>query len=228
MALLTLTEILADIDTRLPNVFTEGQKINWINMVARKYYKHAPKEIDLQIELTSGIGTYCTESTDGFKFENLNFVKFYNTTAATVASSDEPDYELRSKDALNERGQTGEFLYNSSGYLGVAPIPTTTGYKAVVNYNRYPITLTSDDGAEYPDIKDGYEEILVFGTMQIMAKSGISPDIDIANNAQADLTEILSQASLEQARKKYKARGRNRTSYKESWQTGEWITCTSS
>jgi hypothetical protein len=217
MAKLTLSEILADIDTRLPNIFTETQKINWLNMVARKYYKYAPHEVELPITLTSGIGSYCTDSSDGFKFENLNYVKFYNTTAA-VSSTDVASYELYGKDAIYEHGQAGSFLYDSSGSLGISPVPTTSGYRAIVNYNKYPATLTTDNSTTYPDIMDGYEEILVFGTMQIMAKSGISPDIDIANNAQADLSEVLSQARLELSRKKYKARGRNRVSYKEIWE----------
>jgi hypothetical protein len=210
-----LSEIINEIDTRLPNTFTATQKVAWINSVLRRYYKYAPLVRELTITLSSGVSRYVTASTEGFRFKNLQYVQFFNTTGS-IASTDLADYTLYKKSGLNE-AKCDSYIFDSSGALGIAPPPTTSGYKAIVVYNKYPATLSTNDLAVTPDLDENYQDLLIFGTMSIVAKSGISPDIDIANNAQADFDELLSMAKLETHRKKYKSRNKDRISYKEGW-----------
>ncbi len=225
----TLSEILADIDLRYPNTFTDGQKVYWINRILQKYYKYAPLEKEVEVTLTSD-PAYLTAATDGFKFENLIRVEYYNTTDA-IATTDREEYVLFERLGTKE-SKAGDHIYDSSGFLGFFPPPTTVnGYidkRLMVLYNKFPTVATTTALSAIPDMDEKYHDILVHATINIVAKSGINPDIDIANNAQADLDEVLKQARFEKARRRYYVHGKNKISYKEGWDAGSDFVSSSS
>lgn len=224
----TLTEILADIDTRYPNTFTDTQKVYWLNRSIQKYYKYAPVEKTMDVQLSTSPSYLAT--TDGFKFENLLRVEFYNTTNA-IATSDREEYTLFEKAGTKE-SRANDHIYDSSGLLGFFPPPSTiNGFEDKyirVKFYKFPDTMSTTASTVSPDIDEKYQDILVHSVINIVAKSGINPDIDIANNAQADLEEVLKQARFERSRRRYQIHNKNKISYKEGWEAGSDIDFTAS
>lgn len=218
----TLTEILADIDLRYPNTLTDTQKVYFINRILPKYYKYAPLEVATEITLSTGVGSYLSSADSGFRFENLIRLEMYDTTA-TIASSDREEYTLYPKQGTNE-ARAIEHVYDSSGALGIFPTPSTSnslpGKHAIVYFYKFPAVASTTASSAIPDMDENYQEIIVHAAISMIAKSGINPDIDIANNAQADLSELLKEARMERARRRYKRHQKNQISYKEGWDAG--------
>lgn len=221
-----LSEVLTEISARLPHSFTDTQVIKWVNSVMRRYYKYAPKITSVTTQLTSGISRYVTSATDGFAYENLLYVQHYNTTS-TIASTDLADYTMYKRSGLYE-AKSDTYTFDSSGALGIAPPPTTSGYRIIVTYAKLPTMLTTDLTTSVPEMSTNYHELLVYGAMNIIAKSGLYHDIDVANNAQADFDELLSMAKFETARYKKRSHNKNNISYRDGWDDDVQITASSS
>lgn len=225
-----LSEILTDIDTRYPNTFTETQKVYWLNLAIKKYYKVAPVEKVSDVTLSTS-PSYLNSTSDGFRFENLLRVEYYNTTAA-IATTDREEYTLFEKVGTKE-SKSNDHIYNSSGALGFFPPPSTVnGYitkHLLVKYYKYPDTLTTTaTTSQIPDMDEDYHEILVHACINTIAKAGINPDIDIANNSQADLNELLKSARFDSAKRRYKNDNPDKISYKEGWDAGSDLVNSSS
>lgn len=146
----TLDEILTDIDDRYANVFSQEQKIRWLNQVQRDVFREIALPEILQFKTVPGMSLY-TE-TEGIDFDLIDSV--------TV---DGNKYDLK---GINDTLDTYSYINVKDKHMALYPKPEKV-MDVYVYYKKRPKTLI--DLTETPELKEDYQEILKHGVFMIMA-----------------------------------------------------------
>lgn len=131
-----------------------------------------------------------------------------STTVFTNYSYSGADEELEGYKYFEGLGQT----------FGIYPAPTsdTDGYPIRIKYQKRPTLFASTDSSVQFPLDQDYIDFIRFKVMSRICKSGNSPDIELANNYEADAMEIERKLKLKRARDRSKT-PRKRWSYKMDW-----------
>lgn len=173
----TVTQILADIDLRYRNTFTQAQKLVWLNEEQRELF-------DI-LELDSPPYTFETVADenfypfpDGFDITKIKVVTYQNNDA------DDPDYiEIPFK--RNDDNQYGSYNYpwytvtSDAMYLYV-PDEVPADRNVYVYCDSDPTEVTTSNVSSAPDLPTRYQEILKLGILKRIA--GARKDIQMRNN----------------------------------------------
>jgi hypothetical protein len=178
----TVQEILTDIDVRIPNSFTNAQKIGWINEILLQIYKY----------MNSDEKEMCTFLT---VLDQLTYLLPLNLTLdeiITVSISNETTissdtvftvYEFKGP---NEELNGNNYFDALNGLIGIYPIPDTTGYTVNILYEKKPDLLSATALTAIPGIDEKYHNILTFYCCNVIAKSGNNPKVTLSNNYAVD------------------------------------------
>ncbi|MBW2003001.1 MAG: hypothetical protein JRI72_00090 [Deltaproteobacteria bacterium] len=215
----TVIQLLNDIDARLPNSFTEETKLAWMNDVQRKLTKYFD-DIETVYEFVASSSMAYTLSTS-IRMDRITHVYTGDSTAIEDITSTtvwtEHDY-LGADDVLEGYKYYTPTIehYNTTGFntdLGLYPESTEVRV-ARVFYKTKLTDLTTETSGCTPLFDSEYHDILKYGTLEIIAKSGNDPDVELANNYYSDYLEILKEIKKDVAQKKMKT-PKFKLSYKE-------------
>lgn len=177
---MTLSEILADITVRYPpsTAFTQANIITWLNECLIQVYSYMnAKQKDLyQFDTVADQKVYTLPS--DCMLDEIISVEMADELTVT------PDTTFTTYSFIElTQEMTGTHYYDGlNGLIGLYPVPDTNGYKVNIIYEKKPPLLTSGDLTASPQIDDEYHSLLTFYAIQVAAKSGNNPDVELANN----------------------------------------------
>jgi hypothetical protein len=208
----TLGNVLTYIDTVYPNKFGSTMKISFINDEQRKIFKFMNP---------SGMATFNTVA-DQFSYAlpsdcDIDQIQQVLVTSSTEAVDSETTFDNYEFAGLDQEMSGGNFYYDVFGKIGVFPVPDKNGYTGRIIYSKRPVLFTStDDSAVELNLEEDWLDYIKFRVISRIAKSGSYPDIDLANNYEADAMEIERRLKMDRANRKMK-NPRERISYQEGW-----------
>lgn len=211
----TLQNLLDDIDARLPNTYTNTQKISWINSHQLEIWRYLASTELYEFDTVAGQSIYTMAS--DMRIDMIKSVLVSNSTTIdgtegyTTYNYAGPDDEF-----------DGSAYYDALGSLGIYPVPSTatgTGYNVKVSYEPSPVALSTNTLTTVPSINTEYQDILKFRTMKIIAQSGNNPDVELANNYQREEDSIMKKIIMDYNKRKFK-KPRNTYRRSESWWSG--------
>lgn len=206
----TLQDVLTYIDTLLPNSLTTATKVGLINAEQRKVWEHMTPDTMYEFTTVNGQRTYTLPTNVSIDMILENGVLIASSTEAVSDDTVFQPYSLAGYD----EDMTGSKFYDAFGTLGLYPIPDN-GYPARLLYQEYPTIFASSDTAVQFNIDQDYVDLIKFKVMARVAKSGRFPNVDLANNYEADATQLERKMKTRMANKRAKT-PRTRWSYK-SW-----------
>jgi len=203
----TTVQILADVDARLPNSFSESQKLAWINDTQRKIAKYLQVEQTYDFVASSSMAYSISTN---IRFENIKHLYTGDSTKIADISSttiwQEHDY-AGADDVLSGYKY---YVPNISHFTSTGTstslclYPESTEVRvARIYYNTLLDDLTTTSG-NAPLWNSEWHDILKYGVMEIIAKAGNNPDIDLANNYRFEYNDILRDIKKDNAVKKWK------------------------
>lgn len=175
---MNLQEILDDIDTEVPNAFTNTQKVRWINDTQKRIYRrfNLPDKVD-KFPTTIGIQFYplpvnCPQ-------DRINSVAVDNVTY---------DYKGGEEEA------TAQFYTFVSGQIMLYPTPDKV-VDVLIYHSPRPKDMSETNLTDIPEVPEDYHRLLVLGCAIECAKR--IHDVAMANNLTSDFNELLFEADNE-------------------------------
>ena len=202
----TIVEILDDVDIRLPNTYTTSAKVGWVNDVQRKIAKYLEVQKDYSFVASSSMSYVL--STD-IRLENIRHVYTGDSTKIADISSTtiwkEHDY-IGSDNTLEGYKYYSPTIehFNTTAYsTEFCLYPESTEVRVVkVYYDTILTDLTTAAAGYTPLWNDEWHDILKYGVLEIIAKSGNNPDVDLGNNYHQEYMNILKDIKLDQLKRK--------------------------
>ena len=193
---ITVRQIIADIDRRYPNTYTEADKISWINDTMRQIYNDIAVKDFYSFYTRKGQRVYTLP-------EDCDMRGIKSVEISEKAKKDESDnlgrlYELHF--ALRDKDMFAHSYYDAmNGLIGIYPEPKESGHKVNIYYDKRPKMITSLD--DYIQLDDQYVDLVKYNVIAIIAMSGHNPDIEVANEyilLYNNLVAEANQAKFEQ------------------------------
>lgn len=203
----TTVQILADVDARLPNSFSESQKLAWINDTQRKIAKYLQVEQTYDFVASSSMAYSISTN---IRFENIKHLYTGDSTKIADISSTTIWKEHDPAGADDVLSGYKYYVPNISHFTSTGTstslclYPESTEVRvARIYYNTLLDDLTTTSG-NAPLWNSEWHDILKYGVMEIIAKAGNNPDIDLANNYRYEYNDILRDIKKDNAVKKWK------------------------
>lgn len=169
----TLQQLLTDIDLRMPNSFTQANKIDWLNEVQREVFRELGIQDILEFDTVANMPFYdLTDLAQNIEFEMIKSLTVDNTNYDPADLNQEAKYNIFYKVLDYNNSETPK--------IGIYPTPTKSDLKIRIFYERRPTLLTASALTAVPDLKEDYQSILKYGVWIIIAES--MDDITKANN----------------------------------------------
>lgn len=178
---LTLTQIIAEADVRVPNMFDAAQKVNWLNEINNEFFDAV--KIPVVTTFTSnGSGAYPMPSSVQSKNVDLVMIgtQFY--------TSMQYDIPLPGRNYWN--------LNDSNNSLAVVP-DSIAGDAGIVRYYQKPVTtFLASALTAAPDAPAEYHWLYILGLCERIGKA--MDDVGKANNYANDYRNglLLAQQSF--------------------------------
>lgn len=193
----TVRQIIADIDRRYPNTYTDEDKISWINDTMRQIYN--------DIAVKDFYGFYTRKGQNIYTLPedcDMRDIKSVEISEKPKTGYDDNDvgrfYELHF--ALRDQDMFAHSFFDAmNGMIGIFPTPDASGYKVNIYYGKRPKMITSLD--DYIQLDDQYVDLVKYNVIAIIAMSGHNPDIEVANEyilLYNNLVVDAKQATFEQ------------------------------
>ncbi len=185
----TVQELLTEIDTTYRNTFTPDRKVKWMHTVQGQIFQKVPKEappnqfttmVDtalypLPVDCDrSGIKQVTIETKAGSGvFRTLSYLSLESNQAVSKST---PFYSLL-EDQL---------------FINPKPTSIDAGKTVTIIYNKRPAALTSTTSglAATPELEEDFNELLVLGALERIARA--RGEIDDKNNFASDYNLLLS------------------------------------
>jgi hypothetical protein len=204
----TVVNIMADIDARLPNSYTDTTKLGWMNSVQAKIAKYIEKDAVYEFVASSSVGYALSTN---IRIENIKTV--YTGDSTAIADISSTTVWKEHKYAGDQDTITGyryalpnTATYNTTSFSTEFVLyPYSTEVRvARVYYETLLSDLSTSASTNEPQFNSEWHDILKYGTMEIIAKSGNNPDVELANNYHRDYMEILREIKKDVATRKWK------------------------
>lgn len=168
---MNLTEIIAEIDEKYPNAFTNDSKVRKINKVQRKIFRsHVKRTVAESVSILTDVALYpLTYSPDKIREVLVNGKKY--------------EYRQIESNALTE------FFYILDEGIGIYPTPTEDGTMIIYHYQE-PTALSSSDLSASPDLDEDYHDLLIYAVCKELAES--YKEFDTANGFVTQYKEELN------------------------------------
>lgn len=182
--ILTLLELLTDIDKRYPNVFTTEDKTRWVNEGMEKLASEIGLVDTALIETTAGVAIY--QMPYEIRMENIKTLVVNEVPHVAVGENSDlvrPSYMLATE-----------------GYFALYPEPTKTGLIIAITYQAQPAVVEED--TDVIELRTKYISALKYYVMRIIAES--NDDIAKANNFGDEYNSEIIRIKMD----KYKLNGK--------------------
>lgn len=186
----TYLSILNDIDYRVPNVVPSSDKIRWMNDAVKRHWKYVASTGIATSTTVKGVAIY-SMSTD-LRFEKINYVGMSDSTARSSTELYTEYTPAGANDSLS-----GNQYYKAGAGIGIYPVPTSDEEDRAIKaiYEPFPVVYASTtDTTSVPKIAQDYTEIITFPVCRDVARAGNNPDVELANNYEAEYRDVLSRA----------------------------------
>lgn len=213
----TLQQILDDIRVRLPMstaTFTDTVIIGWINSAQNEIWRYMASTEMASIDVINGQSVYNMES--DMRIDMIKSVQVSDST--TIDGTEEyitydycgPDDEL-----------SGNQYYDALGQIGFYPEFSTSegGKKIKITYEASPVALSTDTLTTVPSINTEFQDVLKFRAMKNIAQSGNAPDVELANNYQAEEDSIMKKIKMDYFKRRFR-KPRKTWDYRANWYKG--------
>ena len=208
----TLNNILDYVDMLYPNTLSVANKIEIINRVQRYIFKYMATEGIYGFDSIINEPFYSLESSD-CTIDLIKNVEVAATTLPVTTATVFIDYKFAGR---SDNLENGYYFYDAYGTLGLYPIPDKSGYSVRIIYDKRPIILASSDGGTTLNLEADFISYIEKKTCAEVAKCGSYPDVEMANNFEADSQEFERRLKMDW----YKRRAKNPDktwSYKNDW-----------
>jgi len=211
----TFLSLLQGIDAELPNTVASTDKINWMNLAIREEWRWIASTKLFSTSLTAAKAIY-TLPNDA-RHDKINYFAVSDSTARSSTENWTVYTPVGQDDELS-----GNQYYKAGGGVGIYSVPTTddAGKGLMAMYEAIPITYASTtDTTSIPNISKDYINIVSWKVKRRVALAGASPDVEVANNCQAEVDEIVKKIKMNYYKKKAKNPS-DKFSYKANWWNG--------
>ncbi len=190
----TLQEILDKIDARLPNTFTDAQKVDFIEEKLRAIWPHIVF-ISEDTSLKTVIDQEEYDLPEGIRIEHIDSIYISQDTVVTADTIwDEYKYKRPNQE------KSGKMFFNAyGGKIGLYPIPDTKDLVIKIRAKLKPATLDPDDtDFEFDDVVDDeFQVIFVYDCLSIISESPPYEDAAraryFADKAESVMSDILEK-----------------------------------
>ena len=209
----TLQQLLDDIDARLPNTFTATQKITWMNDCVGEVWRYmASTKLHTTVTVSSQANY---ELPTGIEFDKIKRVEVANSTAGETFN----EYTYKGDDDTKTDYSYLKNVTTDGTRLQLYPTPDTADYPIKIKYEAKPTVLSTNTLSTGVQINSEYQDILKFRAMKVIAQSGNSPDVELANNYFMEELEILRKIRTDYYKRKQKL-PKSRFDYRQNWYKG--------
>lgn len=186
----TVRQMIADINRRYPNTYSDEDKISWINDTMKQIY------VDISVDETYSFFTRKGQKIyvlpEDCDMRNIKSVKMSEKAKKNRQEEYGNFYEL--KFALKDKDMFAHSYYDAmNGLIGLYPTPKESGYKVDIYYRKVPKMITDLD--DYIQLDDQYTDLVKYNVISIIAMSGHNPDIDIANEYILLYNNLVAEAN---------------------------------
>ena len=171
---MTVGEIIADADERIPNTISESRKISWLNEIQQQLFRKVnfPPQVE---KLTAIAGQVLYPLPDYCPADRIKRV-------VVIAAGVSTEYVYKPFDDVVK----GSFYYLiNDSIIGLYPVPIG-GEEVLIYFSKRPSSLSS---SSVPELPKEYHEIFTVALCARIAK--VQRDVELANNYSADYEEIL-------------------------------------
>jgi hypothetical protein len=206
----TLQDILTDIDARLPNTFTNAQKVGWMQDKLNEIWPHVALVDSFEFDTVANQYVYV--------LPEYTKVQYIDSVVISADTGDFIDQSTVWHEYAYQRPNitlAGYKYYDILGSLGISPVPDQSGYKASVLFRKIPIQLNADDLDAPFDFDDELVHIFKYEVMRIISES---PPYESAaraayfNTKVQDIYELILEREL-----RYKLKTGNKAKPNSWW-----------
>lgn len=177
--MLTLQQIINEVDTLVPNPFDVTKKVTWLNELNKDFFEIVKIPLVYQFTTTSGQPNYTLPSEIKSQHIKRVLLKY------TIYNS------MQYEDA--NPGHNFWIVDDTTKVLTLNPTPSLAGDKVIVRYNKTSKTTFLPSGLSVtPDAPEEYHWAFVLGLCERVAQ-GLN-DVTLANNYGSDYRSFLSIA----------------------------------
>ena len=185
----TAKQLIADIDTRFPNTYSEKDKIRWINDTMREIYKDLAVQEYYSFTTIKGQSIYSLP--EDCSIELIKNVEI-SSKSKTTTNNDWGRFNAL-KNSLRDQDMYEPSYYDGTeGTIGIYPTPNGS-YRVNIYYNKRPKMITFID--DYIELDDRYTDLVKFKVLSIIAMSGHNPDVEIANEYILLYNNLITEAN---------------------------------
>lgn len=174
--MLTLQEIINEVDTLVPNTIENAKKVTWLNAINNEFFEVV--KIPTIHQFTVSVGTS--------EYTLPNDVRSKNVVRVQIDSA----YHLSMQYEQVNPGHNFWSMDDVTRKLQLNPTPSVAGKVGIVTYNKIgTTTFTTTNLTVKPDAPEEYHWIYVLGLSEQVAKA--MNDVTLANNYGNDFREHL-------------------------------------
>lgn len=186
----TVRQMIADIDRRYPNTYTNEDKIAWINDTMKKIYVDISVSEFYSFNTRKGERLYVLP--EDCDMRNIKSVEISEKPKKDSLEDYGNFHELHF--SLKDKDMFAQSYYDAmNGLIGLYPTPKESGYKINIYYRKIPKMITDLD--DYLELDDQYTDLVKYNVIAIIAMSGHNPDIDIANEYILLYNNLVAEAN---------------------------------
>lgn len=186
----TVRQIIADIDRRYPNTYSNEDKIAWINDTIRQIYVDISVSEFYSFNTRKGERLYVLP--EDCDMRNIKSVEISEKPKKDSLEDYGNFHELHF--SLKDKDMFAQSYYDAmNGLIGLYPTPKESGYKINIYYRKIPKMITDLD--DYLELDDQYTDLVKYNVIAIIAMSGHNPDIDIANEYILLYNNLVAEAN---------------------------------
>ena len=211
----TFSQILNDIDLRLPNAVASSDKIRWLNNTVSEVWKWV-SSTRLYSTTTIAETAIYPLSTD-MRYEKIKGVFKSDSTARSSTENYTEYFPVGVHDTL-----AGNKYYKAGNGIGIYPVPTTNqaGYALKVLYEAIPpIYSSTTDTTSVPRMGLDHVDVLKWRVLKDVALAGNAPDVTLANSYDAAYEKTMQAIKMDFYRRKTKTPDK-KWNYKSGWHNG--------
>ena len=209
----SLADLTSYINEMLPNRMNSTTIIDIINSEMLKIFRDMTStDLSTSITTVANQQQYALPTNCDFDMIIENGIRVFSSAGSTIFQI----YRHAGVDDIDNIPNGNRYFEGLTGNFGLYPTPTVSGMPVTVKFQARPslFGFATTDSTTIVPLDQDYVELLEYRTMARIAKSGNSPDIEMANNYTADSIELRRELKFKRANEKMKT-SRHRFSYKD-------------
>lgn len=212
----TIAEIIADINLRLPHstgTYTNAVKVGWMNDLQREVWRWVASTNTTSITASTTAASYTLAS--NITPDQIKRVQVFDSGTSTGGFTDYAFADETNRESGNWYMESGQFI--------LYPAATTSLLVKITHVDKpIDIALSTATTTNYVDsaLDAEYHDLYKWRVMKLIAQSGNAPDVELANNYQANEDEMMKRIKMRYYKNQQKMPKSKPWSYKQGWYQG--------